>query len=436
MESYEELLVRAGHNDVAVMRVDSDVKAGKMTRKEGKEFLIGYAQGKRNARPATGTPTPYPTHRDYRREDNSTALIRMHTDAMAVQAGVSTPDECGPDFDMIDNPRPLTAAREFLVANGAAPSDNPRNTIKRAIEMSLEMQQRNSGVDDYTSIYGNLLNRTVAKAWDNSDESHRQIVGNVVVPDYKQYTAILNPEFPALEKVHEGGEIKRFSLGSDSKETGQLANYGAIHGLSIDAQVNGDISPLIVSVREAIRSADRTRGDAVYQVFTANSMTGPAMSDGNNLFDATNHSNWVASGSGAAPSTTTLQALRALMQKQVGVSGASGSVLNIRARYLIVPVALQSTAETLVAAMDQEANRRLIVVADARLDGSSETAWYLAADPELHSTIDLATLTGANQRPQLENRTRWATGGLEFRVLDSFHVMPVDWRSLAGNFGA
>jgi len=105
------------------------------------------------------------------------------------------------------------------------------------------------------------------------------------------------------------------------------------------------------------------------------------MADGAALFHA-DHKN--LAGSGAAISVTSLGAARTAMRLQTGINGA---ILNIVPRYLIVPAALESDAETILAALarpDQsnpgvanaEFIRNLELVVDPRLDADSATAWY------------------------------------------------------------
>jgi hypothetical protein len=91
------------------------------------------------------------------------------------------------------------------------------------------------------------------------------------------------------------------------------------------------------------------------------------------------------------------------MRVQKGQAGQA--LLNIIPRYLIVPAALETDAEVLIAstAKPDQANSRvpnaefiqsLILVVEPRLDEDSETAWYLAASSQQIDTVEVGYLDG------------------------------------------
>ena len=168
------------------------------------------------------------------------------------------------------------------------------------------------------------------------------------------------------------------------------------------------------------RAAKRTIGNLVYAVLTANAN----MSDGFALFSS-EHSN--LAGSGGAPDVTTLDAAGPAMAAQCDPDGHATGGLNIRPRWFIVPVSLEGKARTLMAAekdpsaSNQNASKPnhvqglATVVSDARLDTASTTAWYLAADPNSHDTIEVAYLNGV-EAPFLDQQDGWNVDGVEFKV--------------------
>jgi hypothetical protein len=110
------------------------------------------------------------------------------------------------------------------------------------------------------------------------------------------------------------------------------------------------------------------------------------MSDGKTLFH-TNHGNLASAGSKLT--VENLGAARAAMRKQKGIKGLD--FIDPTPRFLIVPVALETTAEELLSSLVNPARtndtgnpewiRGLTLAADPRLDAVSATAWYLAAHP-------------------------------------------------------
>jgi hypothetical protein len=78
--------------------------------------------------------------------------------------------------------------------------------------------------------------------------------------------------------------------------------------------------------------------------------------------------------------------------------------------------------------------RRLVLVSDPRLDEVSETAWYLAADPNQHDTIVRAYLAGV-PRPYLEENSEFEHGDIGHKCRLDFGVGVVDYRGLYKNAG-
>ena len=187
------------------------------------------------------------------------------------------------------------------------------------------------------------------------------------------------------------------------------------------------------------RAAPRKVGDLVYAVLTGN----PNMADGTALFHA-NHSN--LAGSAAALSLSTVGAGRTAMGRQTDSSGAANA-LNIRPRYLIVPITLEDAAGVLLnSEYDPDtANKlqrynpargwNLTLVSDARLDASSTTAYFLVADQGMFDTVEVAYLDG-NPNPYLEQQNGWTVDGVEFKVRLDAAVKALDWRTMYKNAGA
>lgn len=74
------------------------------------------------------------------------------------------------------------------------------------------------------------------------------------------------------------------------------------------------------------------------------------------------------------------------------------------------------------------------VIADARLDATSATAWYGAASSAANDTIEVSYLDG-NQAPVLEQKDGWGVDGTEFKVRIDAGVAPLDFRTLSKNAG-
>jgi len=120
------------------------------------------------------------------------------------------------------------------------------------------------------------------------------------------------------------------------------------------------------------------------------------------------------------------------------------TTLNVQARYLAVPVALQLTSAQLISgnlAPAQTANvvpeylRALMPIAEPRLDANSATAWYLFASPDQIDTIEYAYLEGQDG-VYLETRQGYDVDGVEIKARLDFGAKAIDFRGMQKNAGA
>ena len=149
------------------------------------------------------------------------------------------------------------------------------------------------------------------------------------------------------------------------------------------------------------------------------------------------HKNYVAAAT--APTVATLTTATTAMAKQTDPN--TSATLNIRARYLLVPVALETTARVLMASADDPAGAtirtpnpytgRFEIISDARLDGQTNgtTAWYLLGDPNVFDTVEVAFLNGQSD-PYMRENADWTGQGVEYVVGVDFGVSALDFRAM------
>ncbi|HQY89234.1 MAG TPA: Mu-like prophage major head subunit gpT family protein, partial [Tepidisphaeraceae bacterium] len=168
-----------------------------------------------------------------------------------------------------------------------------------------------------------------------------------------------------------------------------------------------------------------------YAILTANA----ALSDTVALFHDASHGN-LTSGTDA-PTVATLGVNRAKMMKQ---TGPGGGYLNIKPATLIVPAELLTTAEQLVASLVDPSKsndtmnpfRNLSVVGEARLSANSATRWYLAADPRVIDTVEVAFLS-EQPAPLLEQEDAFRTDVTSFKVRHVVAAKALEYRGLLRN---
>ncbi|MFN3890163.1 MAG: ClpP-like prohead protease/major capsid protein fusion protein [Beijerinckiaceae bacterium] len=300
------------------------------------------------------------------------------------------------------------------------------------------MLSGNHSTSDFVEILANIANKSMLKGYMEAEETFHLWTAKGVLVDFKPQKRVDLNLFPALSEVPEGAEYKSGTIG-ERGETIQLATYGKMFAITRQAIINDDMNAFSRVPMRMGRAAKRTVGNLAYAVLTANA----AMADGVALFHA-DHGN--LAGAAAAPSVDSLDAARAAMAKQKDPD-AHATALNIRPKHFIVPVALEGKARVLMtaekdpnasnvnSAKPNHVNGLATVVSDARLDAASSTAWYLAADANMHDTIEVAYLNG-NETPMIDQQDGWKVDGVEFKVRIDAGVKAIDFRGLYKNAGA
>ena len=298
-----------------------------------------------------------------------------------------------------------------------------------------ELLSRAQSTSDFPYLLANVANKALQMGFENEPASHRAWVRQVDVQDFKTQSRVQRSEAPGLLEITEGNEYTHGNFG-ERRETYSIATFGRIFQVTRQALVNDDLGAFTDLPRSFGAAAARLEADRVYAILTANA----AMADTVALFHST-HGNLAASGT--ALSATSLGVARAAMRRQMGSSGLG--YLNVIPRYLIVPAALETTAEVIIASTVSPGGtngtenaafiRGLTLVVDPRLDTASATAWYLAADSSQIDTVETAYLRG--QRGVFtEQETAFDTDGFKMKARLDFGAAPIDWRGLYKNAGA
>lgn len=294
------------------------------------------------------------------------------------------------------------------------------------------------GVADFANILLDASNKSMMTGWTEAPETWSAWCSTMSIADFKTNNLVNLSNFGDLDVVPEYADYKYGTL-SDVKETIQLRTYGKLFSISRQAIVNDDLSAFTSIPAKMGRAAARMVGDEAYGILTSP----PTLNQtGRALFHATDGNIRTTTGAGA-PSVTTLDTEFTSMGTK---TDPSGSVLNIRPRYLICPLALENTSRVLAAATYDPAGTagtlkpnpfagRFDVVADARLDAFNAAGWFVAADPSLVPTVVVGFLNGV-QAPYLEQVNAFTQDGVAFKVRLECRAAAADFRGLAYNDGA
>ncbi len=287
---------------------------------------------------------------------------------------------------------------------------------------------------DFPNILANVANKTLRNAYETAPRTFQPFCRQVTANDFKAMTRVQLGEAPALDKVNEGGEYKRGPMG-EGKESYRVETYGKIISISRQVLVNDDLNAFTRIPQLFGVAAANLESDVIWSIFTSN----PNMGDGVALFHA-NHKNLAAAGT--TISVASLAAARKAMAVQTGLDGTT--ILNVRPAFILVPAALEVTAEQLLAVNLFPAKsvdvvtpsiRSLVVIAEPRLDASSDKTWYLSSNPSQIDTIEYAYLEGQTG-VYIETRMGFEVDGVEIKARLDFGAKAIDWRGFFKNSGA
>ena len=319
----------------------------------------------------------------------------------------------------------LEMARAFLESEGVRVRGMTRNDVAtRALHST----------SDFPEILAAVTHKTLRDAYEAAPRTFQPIARRVEAADFKPMHRLQLGEAPQLEKVNESGEYKRGTMG-EAKESYRVETYGKVIAITRQVIINDDLDAFTRIPTLFGTSAATLESDVVWSIVKDN----PAMGDGKALFHA-DHKN--LAGAGTALDVVNLGKGRTAMAKQTGLDGKT--ILNVRPAFLVVPSALELTAEQLIAQNLVPAKsadvvpgsiRSLTVIAEPRLDpAAGAVPWYLFANPSAIDTIEYAYLEGQDG-VYIETRMGFDVDGVEVKARLDFGAKAIDWRGLYKNAG-
>jgi|GEM_PF-1443769 len=291
-----------------------------------------------------------------------------------------------------------------------------------------------------SSVISNILQNVADKAMQNAYQltpvTYPMWTKHGVLNDYKPALRAQLSEVPLLENVGKGAEYKLITL-TDAGEWIQLSKRGNLFTITREDILNDDMHALVDFPARWATAARMTINQDVYQTLTANPKMGY---DSTPIFDPT-HNN-IATTLKKAPSKDSLQAAIQAMMLQTGLKTATP--LNIRPKFMLTPVALMFASKQLLqSAADPAAPNAgavnvlhdiVTMITDPLLDVVNPSAWYLAADPAITDTIEVAFLNGQDT-PYIEQQSGFQVDGFTYKIRIEYGVKALDWRGLYMNPG-
>lgn len=319
---------------------------------------------------------------------------------------------------------PVDMAKELLTLRGESTMAlSPASLVTRALHTT----------SDFPVILGDTVGRVLRDAYQAAPSGIRRLGRQTTARDFRAVNKIMLGEAPLLEKLNEHGEIKAGTM-AEAREAYKVETWARKIGITRQVLVNDDLGAFSDLARRMGQAAAETEARILVTLLEAGSGNGPTMSDGKTLFHA-DHGN--KAGTGAAISDATLSAARLALRTQKGIEDRT---IRVTPRNLLVPPALETTAEKWLASIAPATaadvnpfSGSLSLVVEPRL--SSATRWYVTADPGEIDGLEFAYLSGA-EGPQVESRSGWDVDGVEIRVILDFGAGFIDHRGWFMNAGA
>ncbi|MHC1758318.1 MAG: prohead protease/major capsid protein fusion protein [Negativicutes bacterium] len=285
-----------------------------------------------------------------------------------------------------------------------------------------------TGTGAFAGILSNAANKSMSEGYAAADTTFEQWTGTGSNPDFKAATHYRLSEAGDLEVINQGGEFKHDEA-TEEGVTKSVLTFGRTWSLTRQAIINDDLSALTRLPQRYAAAARRGVNKLAYQTLVTSSIY------------SSPHGN--LAGSAAALSVASIGAGRAAMRKQKNLRAKE--TLNIAPKFLIVPAAIETVAEQLLASIsDPDGSNsnvknpfagKLQLVCDAELDSNSLTAWYLAVQAGLVDTIEVTYLNGQTS-PFIESQVAFDVLGMKWRIYHDYGVTNLDYRGLYKNAGA
>jgi phage head maturation protease len=319
---------------------------------------------------------------------------------------------------------PVDMAKELLTLRGESTMAlSPASLVTRALHTT----------SDFPIILGDTVGRVLRDAYQAAPSGIRRLGRQTTARDFRAVNKIILGEAPLLEKLNEHGEIKAGTM-AEAREAYKVETWARKIGITRQVLVNDDLGAFSDLARRMGQAAAETEARILVTLLEAGSGNGPTLSDGKTLFHA-DHGN--KAGTGAAISDATLSAARLALRTQKGIEDRT---IRVTPRNLLVPPALETTAEKWLASIAPATaadvnpfSGSLSLVVEPRL--SSATRWYVTAEPGEIDGLEFAYLSGA-EGPQVESRSGWDVDGVEIRVILDFGAGFIDHRGWFMNAGA
>lgn len=291
---------------------------------------------------------------------------------------------------------------------------------ERVVRMAMH------STSDFPAIFENALNKQLLERYALAEPTYRRIAKQKNFRDFRPMPLVRTGDFPMLQPIGEGGEIK-FGTFGDSREQALISPYAV--GVSISRQMI--IDDELSAIDEVLGSYGESVALWEEMMFYSFALSA-VMADGKAVFHA-DHGNLATAG--AAITDASVSAGRAAMRKQKSIDG--NPILGNAPSILLVSPDKQTEAERHVAettpTKSEDVNvtgRGLSVEVADVLTGN---AWYLISErnaPWVYGYLE------GQEAPRLRTEEPFGRQGFSMTLEHDFGLGAADHRGAFKNPGA
>lgn len=249
---------------------------------------------------------------------------------------------------------------------------------------------------DFPLLLSNIARKTLAAAYAEEQQTFRPIVRQRNMPDFKPAYELEIAGQIIPEPLLEGGEYKAATV-QEQQASWRIHTYGKKITVTRQLIINDDLDALSRIPSMIGRGMSLFESNEVWKLITSNAK----MSYDNKALFHADHANTGAGAIGVDAISNARKALR--NQKDI-----AGNRINLRPRYLLLPTALETAAQTFLSPIQPNTTGDVNIftgsmnlIVEPRLDDASEQAYYVAADPNQVDMIAIGYLEG-EVGPQVE----------------------------------
>jgi len=206
-----------------------------------------------------------------------------------------------------------------------------------------QMIQRAMATGDFPNILSNVANLQLKMAYENSEETWRDIVEiNNDVSDFKVMTVANFGGVPTFSEILEGGNYKAVNF-KENGATNQVKTYGCEAKMTREMIINDKLSAFLRALELFGVGADKLIGNGVWGIITTNPNISTLGNGTSNALFSAAHGNLIASAN--ALGNDGIAALRLKLRQMKGLKATD--TMNLRLARIAVPSELEEQARVL-----------------------------------------------------------------------------------------